>query len=85
MCLATPGRIVAIDDVARKLAVVDISGIRRQISVACIVDADHPIERCVGDWVLVHVGFALAKIDEAEAKATLDLLGEAIEAELAAS
>lgn len=82
MCLATPGRIVAIDDVARKLAVVDISGIRRQISVACIVDADHPIERCVGDWVLVHVGFAMSRIDEAQAAATLQILRELGEAQV---
>jgi hydrogenase expression/formation protein HypC len=76
MCLAIPGRIVAIDDAARKLAVVDVSGIRRQINVACIVDADHPIDSCVGDWVLVHVGFAMIRIDEAAAAATLQILRE---------
>lgn len=81
MCLAIPGRIVAIDDAARKLAVVAISGIRRQINVACIVDADHPVERCVGSWVLVHVGFAMSRIDEAQAAATLQLLGELGEAQ----
>lgn len=81
MCLAIPGRIVAIADAARKLAVVAISGIRRQINVACIVDADHPIERCVGDWVLVHVGFAMSRIDEAQAAATLQLLDELGEAQ----
>jgi hydrogenase expression/formation protein HypC len=86
MCLAIPGRIVAIDDAARKLAVVAINGIRRQINIACIVDADHPVERCLGDWVLVHVGFAMSRIDEAQAAATLQILielGEA-QAELAA-
>ena len=76
MCLAIPGRVVAIDDAARKLAIVDVSGIRRQINVACIVDADHPVDSCVGAWVLVHVGFAMIRIDEAAAAATLQILRE---------
>ena len=76
MCLAIPGRIVAIDDAARKLAVVDIAGVRRQINIACIVDDDHPPASCVGDWVLVHVGFAMSRIDEQEAAETLRLLRE---------
>jgi hydrogenase expression/formation protein HypC len=81
MCLAIPGRIVAIDDPVRKLATVDVSGIRRQINVACIVDAQHPLESCVGAWVLVHVGFAMSRIDEAEAAATLRILHELGEAQ----
>jgi len=81
MCLAIPGRIVAIDDVVKKLAVVDVSGVRRQINIACIVDADHPVEGCVGDWVLVHVGFAMSRIDEAQAAATLQILRELGEAQ----
>ncbi len=87
MCLAIPGRIVAIDDAARKLAVVDVAGVRRQINIACIVDDDHPVASCVGDWVLVHVGFAMTRIDEAQAQATLDILRELGEAqsELAAT
>ena len=51
-------------------------GVRREIHLACIVDDDHPIETCVGDWVLVHVGFAMSRIDEAEAAQTLALLAE---------
>jgi hydrogenase expression/formation protein HypC len=81
MCLAIPGQIVAIDDAARKLAVVAISGILRQVNIACIVDAAHPVERCVGDWVLVHVGFAMTRIDEAAAAATLEILRELGEAQ----
>ena len=76
MCLAIPGRIVAIDDTERKLAVVDVAGVRRQINIACIVDDDHPVASCVGDWVLVHVGFAMTRIDEAQAQATLQILRE---------
>jgi hydrogenase expression/formation protein HypC len=81
MCLGIPGRIVAIDDVARKLATVDVSGVRRQVNVACIVNDSHPIEACVGDWVLIHVGFAMSRIDEAEAAETLKILTELGEAQ----
>jgi hydrogenase expression/formation protein HypC len=81
MCLGIPGRIVKIDDAARKLATVDVSGVRRQINIACIVDERHPVESCVGDWVLVHVGFAMSRIDEAEAAQTLKILTELGEAQ----
>ena len=49
-------------------------GVSRQINIACIVDEAHPVEACVGDWVLVHVGFAMSRIDEAEAAETLKIL-----------
>lgn len=81
MCLGIPGRIVAIDDAEKKLATVDVSGVKRQINVACIVSDDHPVEACVGDWVLVHVGFAMSRIDEAEAAETLKVLTELGEAQ----
>lgn len=81
MCLGIPGRIVAIDDAEKKLATVDVSGVKRQINVACIVSEDHPVEACVGDWVLVHVGFAMSRIDEAEAAETLKVLTELGEAQ----
>jgi hydrogenase expression/formation protein HypC len=81
MCLGIPGRIIKIDDAARKLATADVSGVRRQVNVACIVDAEHPLESCVGDWVLIHVGFAMSRIDEAEAAETLRILTELGEAQ----
>ncbi|MDX8533119.1 HypC/HybG/HupF family hydrogenase formation chaperone [Mesorhizobium sp. VK25A] len=81
MCLGIPGRIIRIDDVGRKLATVDVSGVRRQINIACVVDAEHPVESCVGDWVLVHVGFAMSRIDEHEAAETLKILTELGEAQ----
>lgn len=81
MCLGIPGRIVAIDDADRKLATVDVSGVKRQVNVACIVSEDHPVEACLGDWVLVHVGFAMSRIDEAEAAETLKVLTELGEAQ----
>jgi hydrogenase expression/formation protein HypC len=81
MCLGIPGRILSIDDAARKLATVDVGGVRRQINIACIVDETHPVESCIGDWVLVHVGFAMSRIDEEQAALTLQILAELGEAQ----
>ena len=72
MCLGIPGRIVEIPDREAGLAIVDISGVRRSVSVALVDEPAAPIE--VGDWVLIHVGFALARIDEDDARETLALL-----------
>ena len=65
---------------------VEVSGVRREINVACVVEDDQPIEACVGYWVLVHVGFAMSRIDEAEAAATLQVLNDLgeVQQELAA-
>jgi len=68
MCLGIPGQIVDIIDADQHLAKVDVSGVQRTISVWLLAEEGVAI----GDWVLVHVGFAMAKIDEAEAKLTLD-------------
>lgn len=81
MCLGIPGRIVRIEDAARRLAIVDVGGVQRQINIACIVDDGHPVDGCVGAWVLVHVGFAMARIDEREAAETLRILEELGEAQ----
>lgn len=76
MCLGIPGQIVEVTDAENKLAWVDVAGVKRQINIACLVDEDHPADSCVGDWVLVHVGFAMSRIDEVEAAKTLALLEE---------
>jgi len=76
MCLGIPGQIIEITDVTKKLALVDVSGVKRQVNIACIIDEAHSVTSCVGDWVLVHVGFAMSRIDPEEAKKTLDLLVE---------
>ena len=79
MCVCIPGQVTEITDAANRLARVNVGGVTRQVSLACIVDEDHPVESCVGDWVLIHVGFAMSRIDEAEARKTLELfaaLGE---------
>jgi hydrogenase expression/formation protein HypC len=79
MCLAIPGQVVGLVDAGNGLAQVEVAGVRRTVNVG-LLDGVEP-----GDWVLIHVGFALSKVDEAEAQATLDLLrqmGDAYEAEL---
>jgi hydrogenase expression/formation protein HypC len=72
MCLAIPGRIVEIVDEDLMLAKAEVSGVRRNINIGLV----HGNGECVaiGDWVLIHVGFALSKIDEAEAERTLQAL-----------
>ena len=72
MCLGIPGRIVEVLDREVGLATVDVSGVRRSVNVALVDDPAEPIDD--GDWVLVHVGFALARIDEEQARETLELL-----------
>ena len=81
MCLGIPGRILKIDDAANMLAIVDVSGVRRKVNIACIVDEEHPVSSCVGDWVLIHVGFAMSRLDEEEAAETLRILTELGEAQ----
>jgi hydrogenase expression/formation protein HypC len=81
MCLGIPGRIVSIDDPDDMLATVDICGVRRQINVSCVIDEQHPIESCIDAWVLVHVGFAMSRIDAEEAAETLRILQELGEAQ----
>ena len=74
MCLGVPGQIIAIHDAVNNLALVEVSGVRRLINIAFLVDEDLPPAACVGAWVLVHVGFAMSRLDEAEAMHTLALL-----------
>jgi len=79
MCLAIPAQIVEVVDAEAGLATAEFSGVRRTVSTALCPEAD------VGDWVLIHVGFALQVIDEDEARETLALLekmGQAYEEEL---
>ena len=79
MCLGIPAQIVEVVDTQSGLAKAEISGVRRSVSIALCPEAG------VGDWVLVHVGFALSRIDEEQARETLALLeqmGEAYEQEV---
>jgi hydrogenase expression/formation protein HypC len=72
MCLAIPGQIVEMVDPANRLAKVDVAGVQRTINIG-LLDADGD-SAVPGDWVLIHVGFALSKVDEEEAAATIKLL-----------
>lgn len=81
MCLGIPGQIVEIVDTEKKLAKVNVSGVKREVNIACIVDENHSTAACMGDWVLVHVGFAMSRIDADEAEKTLALLTELGEAQ----
>ena len=76
MCLGIPGQIIEITDAERQLALVEVSGVKREVNVACVVEPDQPVESCIGYWVLVHVGFAMSRIDEEEAAKTLAILQE---------
>ena len=83
MCLGIPGEIIEIIEDRPDLAKVAVSGVKRTINIG-LLDDDPPVP---GDWILIHVGFALSKIDEGEAQAALDFLesiGKAYEDELAA-
>jgi len=86
MCLGIPGQVVKVTDAARNLANVEVSGVQREVNLSCVVSEERPIDECIGDWVLVHVGFAMSRIDEAEASATLKVLNELgeVQAELEA-
>jgi hydrogenase expression/formation protein HypC len=80
VCLGIPAQIVELVDPEAGIAKAEISGVRRNVSVALVPEAE------IGDWVLVHVGFALTTIDEEQARETLALLermGEAYGQELA--
>jgi hydrogenase expression/formation protein HypC len=72
MCLGIPGRVVTIrQDVGLPVGVVDFGGVRRDVCLAYVADEVAP-----GDYVIVHVGFAISKVDEAEAKRTFEVLRE---------
>jgi hydrogenase expression/formation protein HypC len=83
MCLAIPGQLLEIVDDENRLAKVDVAGVRRTINIGLL--DDDGIGVGPGDWVLIHVGFAMSRVDEDEAIATrrqLERMGQDYEAEL---
>ena len=83
MCLAIPGQIIEVVDPGNRLAKVDVAGVQRTVNIG-LMDADGDGVG-TGDWVLIHVGFAISQVDEAEALETrrqLERMGENYEAEL---
>jgi hydrogenase expression/formation protein HypC len=84
MCLAIPGQIVDVVDQGNRLAMVDVAGVQRTINIG-LLDDDAEGSVGPGDWVLIHVGFAMSRVDEDEAIATrrqLERMGQDYEAEL---
>lgn len=82
MCLAIPGQVIEMIDPVKNIAKVDVGGVRRNVNVGLLTEKE-AVD--LGDWVLIHVGFALSKVDEAEAAATLEVLrglGEAFDDEI---
>jgi hydrogenase expression/formation protein HypC len=73
MCLAIPGQILELVDAENRIALVDVAGVRRNVNVG-LLDAEDGGGAGPGDWVLIHVGFAISKVDEEEAATTLRLL-----------
>jgi hydrogenase expression/formation protein HypC len=83
MCLAIPGQVVEMVDEPHRLATVDVAGVRRNVNVGLLDVDGEGVQR--GDWVLIHVGFAISQVDEDEARATREMLermGENYEREL---
>ncbi len=84
MCLAIPGEIVEfVPDTNDQLALVDVVGVKRRINIGLL----DPGSVDIGDWILIHVGFAMSKVDEkeaAEALSMLEMMGQAFTDELAA-
>lgn len=74
MCIGVPGQIVSVGDSIHHLAQVDVCGMRREVNIMLVCEGEP--ETLLGQWVLVHVGFAMSIIDEEEAYATLAALGE---------
>jgi len=72
MCLAIPGQIVEVVDEEHRLAKVDVAGVRRNVNIGLLDEEGGGVGP--GDWVLIHVGFAISQIDEEEARATRELL-----------
>lgn len=72
MCLAIPGKIVEIVDAENHIAKVEVGGVKRNINIGMLPEN----ETHVGDYVLIHVGFAMSKVDEQQAEETLRLLKE---------
>jgi hydrogenase expression/formation protein HypC len=79
MCLGIPGKIVEITDPATNMALADVSGVQRKVNVTCVLGEG--LDTLIGKYVLIHVGFAMALIDEDEAKKTMDTLNALGEAQ----
>ena len=80
MCLGIPGKVIALAESAHDTAWVDVCGVRREVNIALVADGVD-VDTLIGSWVLVHVGFAMSRLDEQEAMATLEALRQMEEVE----
>ncbi|MFW1676470.1 HypC/HybG/HupF family hydrogenase formation chaperone [Pontibacter sp. JAM-7] len=76
MCLGVPGQIVAISDPESAAAIINVSGVKREVNLSCVIPECGDLTQLIGRWALVHVGFAMSLIDEDEAQKTLQVLAE---------
>ncbi|MEM6530966.1 MAG: HypC/HybG/HupF family hydrogenase formation chaperone [Myxococcota bacterium] len=74
MCLGIPGQVVKVPDAADALGIVNVGGVEREVNLSCVLGESKDPTELIGAWVLVHVGFAMSRIDEAEAQKTLEVL-----------
>ena len=72
MCLGIPGQLVEIVDAEEHRGIADVDGVRREVNIGLVLGEAGGIK--VGDWILIHVGFAMSRIDEEEAQRTLEFL-----------
>jgi len=72
MCLAVPGQVLSIEDDQLRTAVVSFGGVTKSVSLALVPEAG------VGDYVIVHVGFAISKLDEEAARRTLEIYADLV-------
>jgi len=76
MCLGIPGKIISVKDEQQALVVIDVGGVQRDVNVTCVREENQPLSELVGEWVLVHVGFAMSIINEQEARLTMKILSD---------
>lgn len=76
MCLGIPARVVALSQANERIAIVDQAGERREVNLACLVDEQTSPASLLGSWVIVHLGFAMQRVDEAQAAQIQALLHE---------
>ncbi|WP_431222858.1 HypC/HybG/HupF family hydrogenase formation chaperone [Serratia sp. L9] len=74
MCIGIPGKVVALEASQPQHAWVDVCGVQREVNIALVCQEGEPPEALIGRWVLVHVGFAMSRLDEHEAQETLSVL-----------
>lgn len=79
MCIGIPGQIVAVGDDIHQFATAEVNGVKREVNISLICEGEP--QDMLGQWVLIHVGFAMALIDEQQAHETMQALAQLDEAQ----